>query len=93
MENFDRENIDELLKIRQIHQYFPPSKFCAVQYFTYKDGYVIAYNKLFTKDLIPITFSLKSTLEMLIARSQLMQLASYGISVLFIPYMHMYLAT
>ena len=32
MENFDRENIDELLKIRQIRQYFPPSKFCAVRY-------------------------------------------------------------
>ena len=26
MENFDRENIDELLKICQIRQYFPPSK-------------------------------------------------------------------
>ena len=32
MENFDRENIDELLEIRQICQYFPPSKICAVQY-------------------------------------------------------------
>ena len=32
MENFDRENIDELLEIRQIRQYFPPSKICAVQY-------------------------------------------------------------
>ena len=31
MENFDRENIDELLEIRQIHQYFPPSKFCVVR--------------------------------------------------------------
>ena len=30
MENFDRENIDELLEIHQI-QYFPPSKFCAIQ--------------------------------------------------------------
>jgi len=30
-ENFDRENVDELIKIRQIHQYFPPSKFCAIQ--------------------------------------------------------------
>ena len=27
MENFDRENIDELLEIRQIHQYFPRQKF------------------------------------------------------------------
>ena len=27
MENFDRENIDKLLEIRQIRQYFPPSKF------------------------------------------------------------------
>ena len=33
MENFDGENIDELLEIRQ---YFPPSKFCAVQYTTHK---------------------------------------------------------
>ena len=32
MENFDRENIDKLVKIRQIRQYFPPSKFCAVWY-------------------------------------------------------------
>ena len=30
MENFDRENIDELLEICQICQYFPRSKFCAV---------------------------------------------------------------
>ena len=30
MEIFDRENIDELLKIRQIRQYFPPSKICAI---------------------------------------------------------------
>ena len=27
MENFDRENIDELLEIRQIRQYFPRQKF------------------------------------------------------------------
>ena len=27
MENFDRENIDKLLEIRQIRQYFPPSNF------------------------------------------------------------------
>ena len=27
MENFDRENIDELLEIRQIRQYFPHQKF------------------------------------------------------------------
>ena len=32
MENFDRENIDELLEIRQIRQYFPPSKICAVRH-------------------------------------------------------------
>ena len=32
MENFDGENIDELLEIHQIRQYFPPSKFCAVRY-------------------------------------------------------------
>ena len=31
-ENFDRENIDELLEIRQICQYFPPSKFFTVRY-------------------------------------------------------------
>ena len=32
MESFDRENIDELLEIRQNRQYFPLSKFCAVWY-------------------------------------------------------------
>jgi len=31
VENFDGENVDELIKIRQIRQYFPPSKFCAIQ--------------------------------------------------------------
>ena len=29
VENFDGENVDELIKI---HEYFPPSKFCAIQY-------------------------------------------------------------
>jgi len=33
VENFDRENVDELIKICQIRQYFSPSKFCAIQYF------------------------------------------------------------
>ena len=37
MENFDRENIDELLEIRQIRQYFPPSKICAVRYVLHSD--------------------------------------------------------
>ena len=32
MENFDRENIDKLLEICQIRQYFPPSNFCAIRY-------------------------------------------------------------
>ena len=32
VENFDGENADELIKICQIRQYFPPSKFCAIQY-------------------------------------------------------------
>jgi len=32
VENFDGENVDELIKIRQIHQYFPLSKFCAIRY-------------------------------------------------------------
>ena len=32
MENLDRENIDEFLEIRQIHQHFPPSKICAIRY-------------------------------------------------------------
>ena len=32
MENFDRENIDELLEICRIRQYFSPSKICAVWY-------------------------------------------------------------
>ena len=31
MENFDGENIDELLEIRQICQYFPPSKFYTIR--------------------------------------------------------------
>jgi len=30
VENFDGENVDELIKIRQICQNFPPSKFCAI---------------------------------------------------------------
>jgi len=30
VENFDGENVDELIKIRQ---YFPPSKFCAIRYY------------------------------------------------------------
>jgi len=30
VENFDWENVDEFVKIRQIHQYFPPSKICAI---------------------------------------------------------------
>ena len=29
VENFEGENVDELIKI---HQYFPPSKFCAIRY-------------------------------------------------------------
>ena len=32
MENFDRENIDELLKFCQIRQYFALLKLCAIQY-------------------------------------------------------------
>ena len=32
MESFDRENIDKLMESRQIHQYFPPSEFCAIKY-------------------------------------------------------------
>ena len=32
MEIFDRENIDKLLEIRQICQYFFLSKVCAIQY-------------------------------------------------------------
>jgi len=31
VENFDGENVDELIKIHQICQYFPPSKFCAIR--------------------------------------------------------------
>ena len=31
-ENFDGENVDELIKIRQIRQYFPPSTFCVIRY-------------------------------------------------------------
>jgi len=36
-ENFDRENVDELIKIHQIHQYFPPSKICTIRYPKYKN--------------------------------------------------------
>ena len=36
MENFDRENIDELLEIRQIREYFPLSKFCTIRYVYYE---------------------------------------------------------
>ena len=32
MKSFDGENINELLQICQVHQYFPPSKFCAVRH-------------------------------------------------------------
>ena len=50
MENFDRENIDELLEIRQIRQYFPPSKICAVRYTFY---YLLKYQMFnFTCDSI-----------------------------------------
>jgi len=28
-ENFDAENLDELIKIHQIHQHFPPSNFAS----------------------------------------------------------------
>jgi len=38
VENFDGENVDELIKICQIRQYFSPSKFCAIRYG--KDGFV-----------------------------------------------------
>jgi len=31
VENFDGENVDELIKICQ---YFPPSKFCAIRYYS-----------------------------------------------------------
>jgi len=34
-ENFDGENVDELIKIRQIRQYFPPSNFCTIQYMSF----------------------------------------------------------
>ena len=32
MKNFDKENIDELLEIRQVCQYFPHQKICAIRY-------------------------------------------------------------
>ena len=32
MENIDRENFDEEALIRQIHQNFPPSNICTIQY-------------------------------------------------------------
>jgi len=43
VENFDGENVDELIKIRQIHQYFPPSKFCAIRYISNCYHQAIAY--------------------------------------------------
>ena len=32
VENFDGQNVDELIKIRQIRQYFPLSKICAIRW-------------------------------------------------------------
>ena len=51
MENFDRENIDEWLEIRQIRQYLSRSKFCAVQYFkmVFLNIYRCAYKIPFCK--------------------------------------------
>ena len=48
MENFDRENIDKLLEIRQ---YFPPSKFCAIQYVCVYYCLVL-YNIILTNDYL-----------------------------------------
>jgi len=31
VEKFDGENVDELIKICQIRQYFPPSKICTIR--------------------------------------------------------------
>jgi len=36
VENFDRENVDELIKIRQYS--FPPSKICAIRYTSMHTG-------------------------------------------------------
>ena len=39
-EIFDGENVDKLIKIRQIHQYFPPSKFCTIRYNNINTWYI-----------------------------------------------------
>ena len=43
MENFDRENIDELLEIRQIYQYFPCQNFVPYGICMYVCMYVHTY--------------------------------------------------
>ena len=43
MENFDRENVDKLLEIRKIRQYFPPSKFFTVRYLL---EHVVEYSEI-----------------------------------------------
>ena len=47
MENFDRENIDELLEIHQIRQYFPRQNFASFGSFEY---YVIIILHTNTQD-------------------------------------------
>ena len=60
MENFDRENIDELLEIRQIRQYFPPSKICAVRYSFYFIFYALMQVKVLqSNNIIMITLLCK----------------------------------
>ena len=34
VQKFGRENFDDSTRTRQIHQTFPPSKFCAIWYFS-----------------------------------------------------------
>jgi len=52
VENFDGENVDELIKIRQ---YFSPSKFCAIRYLYFISKMVLSY-LFFSAD--PFNFSL-----------------------------------
>ena len=39
MENFDRENIDEMLEIHQIRQYFPRQKIAPYGTLIWRNGY------------------------------------------------------
>ena len=64
MENFDRENIDELPEIRQIRQYFPRQKFAPygilISLLIGKFSFISisAYFKIFSKPQIDLLYPL-----------------------------------